>query len=191
MSGLSLTRKEGQAIAIGDAIVTVKKISASRVVLRVEAPDNTAIVRLVKSPPTEKVSMMQDLKDVTEFLKLVKNKDADEVRLVIQGETRLRAIYLAAVASQQLSIETGYPESLAKLIFVETETLNRAVLDCSKMLSAGKPVEVLQVLQKEITNEHAFAIVSLLEELRPRSSRIIAQQCERVYDNPELMGLDT
>jgi len=191
MSGLSLTRKEGQAIAIGDAIVTVKKISASRVVLRVEAPDNTAIVRLLKSPPTEKVSMMQDLKDVTEFLKLVKNKDADEVRLVIQGETRLRAIYLAAIASQQLAIESGYPDSLAKLIFVKTETFNRAIIDCSKMLSAGNANEVLQVLQKEISNEHAAAIVSLLEDLRPRSSRIIAQQCERVYENPELMGLDS
>lgn len=191
MSGLSLTRKVGQAIAIGDATVTVKKISASRVVLRVEAPDNTAIVRLVKSPPTEKVSMMQDIKDVTEFLKLIKNGQADEVRLVIQGETRLRAIYLAANASQQLAIKSGYADSLAKLIFVETETFNRAVIDCSKMLSAGNANEVLQVLQKEISNEHAAAIVSLLEDLRPRSSRIIAQQCERVYENPELMGLDS
>lgn len=192
MSGFNATRREGESLIIGDAVVTVHKISGRRIVLNVKAPPSTDIVLGVSNSNQRKGQSMHDHQEtITAIVEAVIAEKAEDLRVIFNDETRLTAIYLAAMAATTLARKTGCPSRLANVLYVETQTFDRVLIDCAKLLNANNVSQMVSILAAEISNESVAAIVSLLEELRPRSSALIALHCEKLYKNPEMLGIDS
>ena len=134
---------------------------------------------------------MSDFNSTIEVLvEAIEANSASEIRLILADETRLRAIQITALTATRMKSMPGIFPPLAKVIFVETETFNKVVIDCLKKILAGDVVACVQILAKETSNESAAAIVSLIDELNPRAAEVIAIQCQRIYENPATMGID-
>jgi hypothetical protein len=134
---------------------------------------------------------MNAMESVESLVAAVKTEDSVAARIILNDETRLRAIFIAASAVYDESLRTGQPEKLAECLFVEVEHFTANLVDCCKMLSKGDVGSVVQSLAGEVSNLHAAAVVSLLEQMRPRSSRAISVHCQKIDDHPELMGVDS
>ena len=99
----------------------------------------------------------------------------------------LQAIYVAAKVSHLRQIAGREPDALAKSLFDDRINLEDARLDVVKEVSGGRVLEVVNKLAKQ-DKIAACAIVAMAEDFVPGTAKVIAQHCQKVYQNADQIG---
>ena len=110
-----------------------------------------------------------------------------DVNMLLGDLCDLQAIYVAAKVSHLRQLSGREPAVLAKSLFDDWINLEDARLDVVKEVSGGRVQEVVNTLAKQ-DKIAACAIVAMAEDFVPGTAKMIAQHCQKVYQNADKIG---